>query len=101
MRAVFNAGELSVVELTSRRIGCIGHSLAADHIALHSLYIEPDHQRRGLGAASVTAALAGLPELPQRIEVLRDSPAHRFWERLGFERVGERGVDWLYERAAR
>jgi GNAT superfamily N-acetyltransferase len=100
MRAVFDVGELRVIEQAGARIGCLGISPAADHVTLHSVYLEPAFQGRGLGAAAVAAALAGLPALPLRIEVLRESPAHRFWERLGFVRVGEEGVDWLYERPA-
>lgn len=101
MRAVFDTGDLRVIEQDGARIGCIGVAPAADHIALHSVYVEPAQQGRGLGAAAVAAALAGLSDLPIRIEVLRESSAHRFWERLGFVRVGEEGVDWLYERPAR
>ncbi len=98
MRAVFEAGELRVIDRDGARLGCIGVATAADHIVLHSVYVEPAAQGQGLGAAAVASALAGLPALAVRIEVLRESPAHRFWERLGFVRVGEQGVDWLYER---
>jgi GNAT superfamily N-acetyltransferase len=101
MRKVFDAGDLRVIEQDGAWAGCIGVVTAVDHIALHSVYLEPALQGRGLGAAAVAAALSGLPDLPIRIEVLRDSRAHRFWERLGFVRVGEDGVDWLYERPAR
>ena len=101
MRAVFDAGELRVIEHDGARVGCIGVAVAVDHIALHSVYVEPSVQGRGIGAAAVAAALAGAPDLPIRIEVLRESPAHRFWERLGFAKVGEEGVDWLYERPSR
>lgn len=101
MRAVFDAGELRVIEQAGARVGCIGVAVAGDHVALHSVYVEPAAQGRGIGAAAVTAALAGTPDLPIRIEVLRESPAHRFWERLGFEKVGEEGVDWLYECPSR
>lgn len=100
MRAVFDAGELRVIELDGQRVGCLGVAPASDHIMLHSVHLEPAFQGRGLGAAAVAAALAGLPDLPLRLEVLRESAAHRFWERLGFLRVGEEGVDWLYERSA-
>lgn len=101
MRAVFDAGELRVIEQGGACLGCIGIAPAADHIALHSVYVEPAFQGRGIGAAAVAAVLDGAPDLPLHIEVLRDSPAHRFWERLGFVRVGEEGVDWLYARPAR
>jgi GNAT superfamily N-acetyltransferase len=98
MRAVFDAGELRVIAQDGQRVGCIGLGRGADHLVLHSVYLEPGFQGRGLGAAAVAAVLDGAPDLPIRIEVLRESPAHRFWERLGFLRVGEQGVDWLYER---
>jgi N-acetylglutamate synthase-like GNAT family acetyltransferase len=101
MRAVFAAGALRVIEQDGARIGCIGIEHAADHIALHSVYVEPRFQGRGLGAAAVAAVLADAPDLPLHIEVLRDSPAHRFWERLGFIKVGEDSVDWLYRCPAR
>ncbi len=101
MRAVFDAGELRVIDHDGARAGCIGVGAALDHVALHSVYVEPALQGRGIGAAAVAAMLAGAPGLPVRIEVLRDSPAHQFWERLGFMKVGEDGVDWLYERPAR
>lgn len=101
MRAVFDAGELRVIEQDGARAGCIGVVAAADHVALHSVYVEPALQGRGIGAAAVATVLAAQPDLPIRIEVLRDSPAHRFWERLGFLKVGEEGVDWLYERPSR
>ena len=97
MRAVFDAGELRVIAVRGERVGSIGMAPMAEHIALHSVYINPAFRGRGLGAAAVAAVLSGQPDLPLRIEVLRDSPAHRFWERLGCVRVGEDGVDWLHE----
>ncbi len=100
MRAVFDAGDLRVIDVAGQRVGCVGITPAVDHVALHSVYVEPAFQGRGLGAAAVASVLTDAPPLPLRIEVLRDSPAHRFWERLGFVRVGEDGVDWLYERPA-
>ncbi len=57
-------------------------------------------QGRGLGAAVLAAVTAGHPGLPVRIEVLKGSPVHRFWERQGFIRTGEQPFDWLYERPA-
>jgi len=100
MRAVFEAGDLRVIEREGAPVGCIGVARGADHVVLHSVYLEPAVQGRGIGAAAVALALQDAPGLPVRIEVLRESPAHRFWERLGFVRVGEEGVDWLYERPA-
>lgn len=101
MRAVFDPATLKVIEVDGVRAGCIGATPAGDHLEVHSVYIEPAFQRRGLGAAALAAVLAGHAGLPTRIEVLRESPAHRFWEAQGFVRTGEEGVDWLYQRPAR
>ena len=38
--------------------------------------------------------------LPVRLEVLRGSPADRFYERHGFVKLGEDDVEAEYERAA-
>jgi hypothetical protein len=53
-----------------------------------------------LGAAVFAALALRHPGLPLRIEVLKGSPVHRFWEKQGFVRTGEQAFDWLYERPA-
>jgi GNAT superfamily N-acetyltransferase len=98
MRAVFDA--LSVIEADGRRVGCIGVTPHADHVEVHSFYLEPAAQGRGLGRAALDAALAPHAGLPVRIEVLRGAPVHRFWEKRGFVRTGAQDYDWLYERPA-
>ena len=49
---------------------------------------------RALGSADVADALG----LPVRLEVLRGSPAGRFYERHGFVKLGEDDVEAEYER---
>ncbi|MBE9605336.1 GNAT family N-acetyltransferase [Acetobacteraceae bacterium H6797] len=67
---------------------------------IHYFYLEPALQGRGFGSAVLDALLAERPDLPCWLEVLRESPAARFYERKGFVKIGEVGVDVLYERPA-
>jgi len=98
MEAAFAGGGMLVIEDQGRAIGCIGLEPGAEAVNLHSLYLEPELQGRGLGAAIVTQALALHPGRRFAIEVLKDSPARRFWERQGFVLVGEQPYDWVMAR---
>ncbi|MBU8546592.1 MULTISPECIES: GNAT family N-acetyltransferase [Roseomonadaceae] len=98
MEAAFAGGGMLVIEDGGQPIGCIGLEPGAEAVDLHSLYLEPDRQGRGLGAAILVQALARHPGQTFRIEVLKDSPARRFWERQGFVLVGEQPFDWVMER---
>ncbi len=98
MRAGFDPATLSAIEYEGRLVGCIAAAPAADHVEIHSFYLEPATQGRGLGAAVFAAVAARHAGLPVRIEVLKGSQVHRFWEKQGFVRTGEQSFDWLYER---
>lgn len=98
MEAAFAGGGMRVIEDQGHAIGCIGLEPGAGAVELHSLYLEPDRQGRGLGAAIVTQALALDPGRRFAIEVLKDSPARRFWEGQGFVLVGEQPFDWVMAR---
>ncbi len=98
MEAAFAGGGMLVIEDQGRPIGCIGLEPWPESVDLHSLYLEPDLQGRGLGAAVVAQALARHPGRTFAIEVLKDSPARRFWERQGFVLVGEQPYDWVMAR---
>jgi GNAT superfamily N-acetyltransferase len=64
---------------------------------LHSVFLEPALQGRGLGAEVFAALRAAHPGRPWWIEVLKESPARRFWERQGFVLTGESEFDWILE----
>ncbi|MBR0659726.1 GNAT family N-acetyltransferase [Neoroseomonas oryzicola] len=100
MRAGFDPAVLSAIEVDGRLAGCIAAAPAEDHVEVHSFYLEPWAQGRGLGAAVFAAVRAAHPDLPVRIEVLKGASVHRFWEKQGFVRTGEQPFDWLYERPA-
>lgn len=70
-------------------------SLELDH-----LYIEPQQQRQGLGAAVLVHvfAQADAAGLPVHVGALRDSDANRFYRHHGFVQTGEGEWDIYYAR---
>lgn len=100
MRAGFDPATLSAIEVDGRLVGCIAAVPAVDHLEIHSFYLEPSVQGRGLGADVFAAVAAAHLDLPVRIEVLKGSAVHRFWEKQGFIRIAEQPFDWVYERPA-
>ncbi len=100
MRAHFDAGGMQVIEDEAGLLGSVGIDPHPGWIELHSLYLEPARQGRGLGAAIFAVLRARYPGRAWRIEVLRGSPARRFWERQGFQLIDEQPFDWVMERPA-
>lgn len=99
MRKQFEAGILNVIEAEGAMIGCVGIEQGGEAVEIHSLFLEPAAQGQGLGAAVFHAIQAAHPGRPFAIEVLKESPARRFWERLGFAVIGEQPFDWVLRRA--
>ena len=57
---------------------------------LEDLFVDPDHQRRGVGALLVTDAVSlARHDGAVRLEVTANPHASRFYEHCGFERDGE------------
>jgi len=100
MRRQFDAGFLRLIEQDGGLAGCIGVEDKGGWVEIHSLFLDDHAQGRGLGAAVWRAVLAAHPGRVFRLEVLKQSPARRFWERQGFTPVGEQPFDWVMERGA-
>jgi len=75
----------------------------ADHLHLDHLYIAPDFQRRGIGAAAIAKAKhqASQSSVPLRVTALRDSPANPFYKKHRFTQIAEAEFDIFYEFRAR
>ncbi|WP_169742779.1 GNAT family N-acetyltransferase [Muricoccus aerilatus] len=98
MRAAFDPAAFRLIESGGHVRGCVAVVDHADHREIHSFYLEPEAQGRGLGRAVLDAILAEHPGRATRLEVLKGSSAARFYERAGFHLTGEAEFDLLYER---
>jgi GNAT superfamily N-acetyltransferase len=95
----FDAGILRIIEQDGTLAGCVGVLPRDAWVEIHSLFLYTHVQGHGLGEAVFRVILAEHPGRIFRLEVVKQSPARRFWERLGFVQYGENESDWLMERA--
>ncbi|WP_203073836.1 GNAT family N-acetyltransferase [Falsiroseomonas ponticola] len=100
MRKQFDAGILRVIEAGGDTLGCVGIEPDGPDVEIHSLFLDSAHQGQGLGEAVFRAIQAAHPGRSFWIEVLKESPARRFWERLGFAVIDEKPFDWVMRRPA-
>lgn len=100
MRAQFDAGGMHVIERAGTPIGCLALRPRGPAMELQSFFLDTAEQGRGLGAAIFAQLRARHPGRGWWIEVLKESPARRFWERQGFVQTGEEPFDWVMERSA-
>jgi ribosomal protein S18 acetylase RimI-like enzyme len=100
-RRAFEAGSQRIVERDGAMIGCVGFRHHGDHVEINGFFLEPQVQGQGLGSAILRALVAEAAGLPVHLEVLKQSPASRFYERAGFVRAAEQDYDWLYILPAR
>ena len=101
-RAHFDLPGLRRIVVDDDLAGCVALRTGNDFLTIDSFYLGSRFQRRGLGAAILKELLVEADALgkPVRLEVLKQSPADRFYERHGFVRVGEGDHDILFERAS-
>ena len=99
-REHFDEPGLRLILVDGDRAGCVGFRICEGEIKIDSFYPDRRSQNRGLGATilKVLLAEADAQDLPVRLEVLRGSPAHRFYERHGFVKLAEDDIEAEYER---
>lgn len=76
-----------IVEQGGEAVGCLLAESTPEALVLHRIFLLPEVQGRGLGSRLVRELQAGAQVI--RLQVFRESPAVRFYERLGFRRLGE------------
>jgi GNAT superfamily N-acetyltransferase len=93
----------SHILLAGERVGFLAVKPTAEGLSLEHLYVRPEHQGRGIGAAvlGILFAEADSKSLPLHVGALRDSDANRFYLRQGFVRAGESEWDIYYVRPAK
>ncbi|KAB0657397.1 GNAT family N-acetyltransferase [Burkholderia territorii] len=98
--ASFDPALCRFIEADGIRVGFVLIRPQEDHLYLDHLYIEPEHQRKGIGAAVLReiCADADAQRMPIRLGALRGSESNRFYQRHGFEQTDETEWDIYYVR---
>ena len=100
-REHFDEPGLRLIVVGHETAGCVGFRVGEAEIKIDSFYLARSFHNRGLGTVILKALLAEADALglPIEIDVLRGSPAGRFWERHGFVKLREDSVEANYRRA--
>jgi predicted GNAT family acetyltransferase len=86
--------DVRVIRVDGLDVGWLQARESSSEIFLQQIFIAPGHQRAGIGTAVLRALLAGwvTSGKPVVLTVLKNNPARRLYERLGFAVAGEAGV---------
>ncbi|KHN95248.1 acetyltransferase [Metarhizium album ARSEF 1941] len=84
-----------------RAVAGVGHQPSGTSVALHSLAVSPDHQRRGLGKLLMGKYIEQVKRIEgvERIAILTYDRLVPYYEKLGFKNHGKSaatyaGVSW-------
>jgi GNAT superfamily N-acetyltransferase len=99
-RGHFDQPGLRLILVEGKRAGCVAFRVGPAFVTIDSFYLAAPLQKAGLGSQIFGALLAEADALgkPVRLEVLKQSPADRFYLRHGFLPIGEGEHDVLFER---
>ena len=101
--STFSSGNTRHIEITGCRVGFVVLISQPTHLLLDHLYIQPENQNAGIGAAVLRRLFAEADELgsSMRVGALRESASNRFYLKHGFELVEKAEWDNYYVRPAR
>jgi ribosomal protein S18 acetylase RimI-like enzyme len=97
----YSSQEFSVIQLSGVDVGIMAIVREPHCVKLNQLFILPEHQGKGIGTACTMRVIedAGASELSVRLQVLKvNSRAVAFFQRLGFNSIGESDTHVLMER---
>ena len=99
-RSHFDEPGLRLILVGDQTAGCVGFRDGLQFVTLDSFYLATRFQNAGLGSRIFTALLAESDALrkPMRLDVLKQSPADRFYLRHGFVPIAENDHDVTFER---
>ena len=91
------------IEADGARVGFVSVRPQQDHWLLDHLYIVPEHQGKGIGAAVLRQIFADADShrISIRVGTLRGSESNRFYQRHGFRQTDEAEWDIYYVRPPR
>jgi len=90
-----------LILVDERLAGCVALGPKTPGVRwMEHFYIDPAHQGRGLGSVVLTVLLEETDAAGEAVEltVVRESPAHRLYQRFGFVETGRDAVDVFYRR---
>jgi ribosomal protein S18 acetylase RimI-like enzyme len=85
------ASSFIIISLDEQDVGGYCLKNKTDHLYLEMLLISTNMQRKGIGSVVMQSLIkqAETQDLPIRLSVLRNNPAHQFYRRLGFDVLAE------------
>ena len=91
-----------IIMLDDEPIGRLLVARSAGEIQLTDISLLTDYRGRGIGSQLITNLLDEADRTGAKVslQVLKENPAARLYERLGFIRTGEHGLYFLMERPA-
>jgi ribosomal protein S18 acetylase RimI-like enzyme len=98
---LWRPGDTRVIVLGGNDVGWVEVRQTEDEIFLKQLYVAPTYQGRGIGTHVVQRLLGDWTGIARSVAlfVLKNNPAFRFYERLGFSVVHETKTKFVMRRA--
>jgi ribosomal protein S18 acetylase RimI-like enzyme len=99
MQEDFNASLFEIISTQEKDIGVISIIDHKNAFFINYLAILPDFQRRGLGRQMLHTVMnrAAKQNIPVKLHVIRINPAKAFYEKLGFQVVGNDKYSFFME----
>jgi ribosomal protein S18 acetylase RimI-like enzyme len=86
--------EVRIISVDGKDVGWLQFAELPTEIRLQKFFVSPQYQRSGIGSEVLSNLLATWRSTGKKIvlKVLKNNPARRLYERLGFSVVAEAGV---------
>lgn len=88
-----------IIHLDSQPIGRLYVARSAEGISILDITILPEHRNKGVGTPLVKRLMDEAAETGKRLTIYVESfnPSRRLFERLGFSKIEDDGVNYLME----
>ena len=97
----FASQDLRIIQFNGTDVGFLSTSSTTDTLNVDQIYILPEYQGRGIGAACLRGIIddASLEQKPVTLQVLKiNTRATAFYQRLGFAIVDENSTHFQMKR---
>ena len=98
--ATWRPGEASIIEWDGEPVGWLSIGRRRHEWSLNKFHVAPEHQGYGVGGHVLRrlTADAGYRRASITLQVFKNNPARRIYERFGFAVVGQDPVHWVMRR---